>query len=132
MWKNAALAATLAITAKKALAVGATAVAAGMTAATMGIDPWPWVISAGGATVAYSYLNPDSRKKALSNGLISVFLGGLAAPWAGALIELKVGAEWANQYVLAGLFSAGWPWAAPPLLQFAQRWLGSKGGSNAP
>lgn len=123
------LASTLALTGKKAIAIGRTSVLAGATAVTIGADPIPWAIGAAGGTVAYAYRMPETRLKALSNGIISVFFGGLIAPFTSALIATKVGPEWANDYVLAIAMSAGWPWALPALAKFAERWLDKKGNT---
>lgn len=96
-------------------------VAAGLTASQAGIDPMPWVIGALGATVVYAYRQPLSRQQALADGVICIFIGGVVAPWAGALIAQEYGRAWSNHYVLAGVMSVAWPWAVPVLWEKALR-----------
>ncbi len=115
LWHRLGMALALACTGKQALATGATIAAAGVTAAQMGADPLPWVIGAAGSTVVYAYRKPATRELALANGVVSVFLGGIGAPFAGTVLAHYVSPIWANEYVLAGVLSVAWPWAAPVL-----------------
>jgi MFS family permease len=113
LWSKTTLAVSLALTGKQALATSATVLAAGVTAAGLGADPLPYVIGAAGATVVYAYRKAATRAHALANGMISVFLGGVGAPYAGSLLAHYVDPVWSNHYLLAGVLSVVWPWAAP-------------------
>ena len=113
LWQKLGVALALACTGKQALATAATIAAAGVTAAQLGADPLPWVIGAMGGTVVDAYRKPATRAHALANGVVSVFLGGVGAPYAGTLVAHYVGPLWANEYMLAGAMSVAWPWAAP-------------------
>ena len=112
-WHKVGLALTLACTGKQAAATVATAATAGVTAAQMGLDPMLWAIGAAGSTVVYAYRTPATRAHALANGVVSVFLAGVGAPYAAAVMLRYVDPVWANEYVLAGVMSVAWPWAAP-------------------
>lgn len=114
-WHKLGVALALACTGKQALATAATIAAAGVTASQLGADPLPWVIGAMGGTVVYAYRKPATRAHALANGVVSVFLGGIGAPFAGTVLAHYVSPIWANEYVLAGVLSVAWPWAAPVL-----------------
>jgi hypothetical protein len=103
---------TLAITASFVVGGAASGVASGVALA-LGFDPMPWAIGAMGSTVVYAYKRPATRAESIANGVICVFLGGIAAPWAGSLLELYVNRVWGNEYLLAGVLSATWPWLAP-------------------
>jgi len=65
-------------------AVGA-ALATGVTAAviapSLGFDPVTWAVAGAGAAGAYFKIEEKSRRSAIGNGIISVFLGGLAGPY---------------------------------------------------
>lgn len=131
-----ALALALATSGKQALATAGTVVAAGVTAAQLGIDPLPWVIGAAGSTVVYAYRKPASRAHALANGVVSVFLGGVGAPYAGVLVSHYADPVLANPYMLAGVLSVAWPWAAPVMWRRAVATFNAltqpaKGGGNA-
>ena len=112
-WQRIGLAVAVALHGKNALATGATVVAAGVTAAQIGADPWPWVIGAMGSTVVYAHKRGTTTVHSLSNGVISVFLGGVCAPYVGTLIAQEYNPIYANTYVLAGVMSAAWPWVIP-------------------
>lgn len=113
LWKKITLAVSLAITGKNAMATGATVATAAFTASHLGADPVPWIIGAAGSTVVYAYRKPATKAHALANGVICIFLGGIGAPFVGQLLAHYFGEIWANEYVLAGVLSAAWPWAAP-------------------
>ncbi len=121
LWRKIVFAVGLAFTGKNAAASIATVGAAGVTALQLGSDPVPWLLGAFGATVVYAYRKPSTRAKALANGGISVVLGGIGAPWAASLFGHYLGAVWANDYVMAFLMSAAWPWLAPIALNIAQK-----------
>lgn len=114
-WQKLGLALTLACTGKQAAATAATAAAAGVTAAQMGLDPFLWAIGAAGATVVYAKRTPANRADALANFVICLFLAGVGAPYVGAVLLHHVDPIWVNEYVLAGVMSVAWPWAAPVL-----------------
>lgn len=113
--KQIGLALALATSGKQALATAGTVAAAGVTSAQLGMDPLPWVIGAAGSTVVYAYRSPATRAHALANGIVSIFLGGIVAPYAAAIIARYADPIFANPYVLAGVLSVAWPWAAPVL-----------------
>lgn len=99
------------------------ATAAAVTAKQLGHDPIPWLIGAAAVTVVYAYFRPADKPKALANGVISVFLGGIGAPLTGAFM---VGRGWVepqpiNEWALAFVLGAGWPWLVPIALDFVKR-----------
>lgn len=112
-WQKIGVAVGLAFTGKQAMATAATVATAGVTAAQMGLDPMLWAIGAAGSTVVYAYRTPATRAHALANGVVSVFLAGVGAPYAAAVLLHHVDPVWVNEYVLAGVMSVAWPWAAP-------------------
>jgi MFS family permease len=98
-----------------------TGVIAGVTASQIGRDPVPWIVGAMAVTVVYAYKKPDNREKALANGMVSVFLGGIGAPYSGQILSQYVSPVYANDWVLAGILGAGWPWLLPIALSFIKR-----------
>ena len=124
------LIALTALMSKNVWALGSITAAA--TAISVGADPLAWVIGAVGATVTYAYKKPHTRMKALSNGLISICFGGIVAPFIGTLVAVKIGSEWANNYVFAFVLSSVWPWVMPILLNslksFLPEWIKNKIG----
>jgi hypothetical protein len=78
------------------------------TAAVVSHDWVTWAVSGVGA-VAYRLRNPEVKKVvSVSNGIISVFLGGLGAPW---LVSLAVpGVSQPPLYLSAFLVSLTWPY----------------------
>lgn len=134
--QKAAIALALACSGKQALATVGTVAAAGVTAAQLGMDPLPWVIGAAGGTVVYAYRSPATRAHALANGVVSVFLGGVGAPYGAALVAHYADPILANPYVLAGILSVSWPWAAPvvwgkAVAMFEALFKPANGGGNA-
>jgi hypothetical protein len=130
-----AIALAMATTGKQAMATVGTVAAASVTAAQLGVDPIPWVIGAAGSTVVYAYRKPATRAHALANGVVCIFLGGVGAPWAGTLVSYYLNPLLANPYVLAGVMSVSWPWAAPVIWAKAVAMFDSlvkpaKGGAN--
>lgn len=100
--------------------------AAAVTASQLGRDPMPWLIGAASVTVVYAYWRPTDKAKAIANGIISVFLGGVGAPFAGAYL-VKWG--WVdpapiNEWILAGILGACWPWLVPIALDLFKRRAG--------
>jgi hypothetical protein len=94
---------------------------AGVTATQIGRDPVPWIVGAMAVTVVYAYKKPDNREKALANGVVSVFLGGVGAPYMGQILSQYVSPVYANDWVLAGVLGAGWPWLLPIALALIKR-----------
>jgi hypothetical protein len=76
--------------------------------------------------VVYAYRRPDDRAKALVNFGISVLIGGLVAPWAAAAIRDNFGQVWGNDYVMAFVMSAAWPWLIPAAFSLYERFAGRK------
>ena len=105
---------------KAALATSVGA-AAGLTAQQIGRDPVPWCIGAMAVTIVYAYKKPENREKALANGVVSVFLGGIGAPYMGQILTRYIDPVYANDWVLAGVMGAGWPWLLPIALAIIQR-----------
>jgi hypothetical protein len=122
-WKRQITLALAALFSSKAAWSSTSAAAAAVTAAQMGRDPVPWIVGAGAVTVVYAYFRPADKAKAVANGVISVFLGGVGAPLLGAWF---VGNGWVepapiNDWFLAGVLGAGWPWLVPMALDVIRR-----------
>jgi hypothetical protein len=113
LWEKIALALAMAFHGKQALATVGTVAAAGVTASQLGRDPVPWLIGAAAVTVVYAYKRPMTREHALANAVISIFLGGIGAPWVAAVLAMYSSPVFANDWVLAGVLGAGWPWLVP-------------------
>lgn len=111
---------------KNALAAATSGVVAGAVAVSTGADPLPWALGAFGAAVVYAYRRPDDRAKALVNFGISVLIGGLVAPWAAAATRDNFGHVWGNDYVMAFVMSAAWPWLIPAAFSLYERVAGRK------
>jgi len=105
-----------------------TGVVAATTATQFGRDPVPWLIGAAAVTVVYAYRKPATREHALANGVISVFLGGIGAPWMGSVLSFYINPLFANDWLLAGILGAGWPWLVPVGLSLIQRRAEKIGG----
>lgn len=129
-WHKFMLALSLAFHGKNALATGGTVLAAGVTASQLGRDPIPWLIGAAAVTVVYAYKRPTSREHALANAVISIFLGGIGAPWAATIVALYASPVFANDWVLAGVMGAGWPWLVPLALGIVRSRAKALEGSN--
>lgn len=114
----------LAVIGKNSVAITTTVATAGATAFTIGADPLPWMIGAAGGAIIWSYKKPDSRWKSLSNWAISIFMGGIAATWAGHIIVSYYGMAWhGTHYVLSAVLGVGWPWLAPRTLSFIDKMI---------
>ena len=115
-----------------ATAVGTAAV--GVVAFELGVDIWPWIIGGMGCTVVYAYKPPQTRAIALANAMVSLFAGGIGAPYAAKLLHGYGAGDWANVYVLAFFLAGGWPWLAPIVLDKARSVIAafgfSKGAKN--
>jgi hypothetical protein len=123
--KRIALSLTALFSHKAALATTA-AGAAATTAHQLGRDPVPWLIGTFAVVVVYAHWRPDDKPKAAANGVISIFLGGVGAPFVGAYF-VKWG--WVdpapiNDWVLAGILGAGWPWLVPVVFDLFKRRAG--------
>jgi hypothetical protein len=121
LWKSIAVVLAAGLTGKNALATSATAITAAATAAQLGRDPVPWLIGAAAVTVVYAYKKPATREHALANAVISVFLGGIGAPYVATILSRYIDPVFANDWILAGVLGAGWPWLVPVALAFVQR-----------
>lgn len=117
-WKKFTVTLALVASSKTASAVGASG-AAVAAAAYLGLDWLPWAVGAAGSTVVYAYKPPSTRPKALANGVISVFLGGVGGP---ASVDAAAGyfqAEWLSSFSMvlfaSGVLAVAWPWAAPAI-----------------
>jgi len=124
-WKAFTAALALTLTGKNALAAATTAAVAGATAAQLGADPWPWIIGSGGAAVAFLLRTPATWQFAVGHGAISVFAGGIGAPFAASLLGYYIHPIWANDLLLAGVLSVGWPWLVPLLMERVRVFIGS-------
>jgi hypothetical protein len=105
----------------------AAAVVVATVTSSLGFDPVLWAIGAAGGTVVYAYRKPTTRAIALANGLICIFLGGIVSPWANKIVTLQLGEVWSNEYILAGVLSAAWPWLAPAALEKIRLLIGVTG-----
>ena len=122
-WKKRIVLGLAMLFSSKSAWAATTATAAAVTASQMGRDPIPWLIGAGAVTVVYAYFRPADKAKAVANGVISVFLGGVGAPLLGAwLVSQELVAHTPiNDWFLAGILGAGWPWLVPIALDFIKR-----------
>lgn len=115
------IALAVALNAKNGLAAALTAALAGATASQLGIDPWPWIVGAAGAAIAFLMRAPTIGRIAVANGGISILFGGLGAPYAAALLSHYVDPVWANDLVLAAVLSIGWPFFVPIAMGWFER-----------
>ncbi len=113
-------------------------------AAGLGLELAPFVVGAVGATVVITAQRPQSRGSAWGHAVVSVFLGGVAGPWAAytgnALAMHYLKTPDLNtvpaQLLAAGLLSAGWPYFGPMLWSIVRKRLvqlgadDDKGGKN--
>lgn len=131
-WKKRIAIALTAFFSHKAAWATAAAGTAATTAHQLGRDPVPWLIGAAAVTVVYAYFRPADKPKALANGVISVFLGGVGAPFAGAYLVKWGWVEPAqiNDWALAFVLGAGWPWLVPVALDLFKRRAGRAADGN--
>ena len=132
IWKKRIAVALAALFSSKVAWATTAGGAAAVTASQLGRDPVPWLIGAAAVTVVYAYFRPADKPKAVANGVISVFLGGVGAPFAGAYL---VKWEWIepaqiNEWALAFLLGAGWPWLVPVALDLFKRRAGRAADGN--
>lgn len=117
------LALLLTLNVKNITAATVTAVTAGVTAAQLGVDPWPWIIGSAGAAIAYLMRVPSDPRVAIANGGISILFGGLGAPFLANVIESKLDPAYANDLVFAAILSIGWPWLVPLAMGWVTRFV---------
>lgn len=115
-WRKLTVTMAILGSSKTVSAAGASG-AAVAAAAYLGLDWLPWAVGAAGSTVVYAYKPPSTRPKALANGVISVFLGGVGGP---ALVDVAASyfqAPWLTNFTTvlfaSGVLAVAWPWAAP-------------------
>jgi len=135
LWKKATVTIAAIASSKTASAAGAGgALVAG--AAWIGLDWLPWAVGAAGSTVVYAYKPPSTRPKALANGMISVFLGGVGGPAAVDVASNYFEAAYLTNFttvlLASGVLAVAWPWAAPVVYRgLVGMWDGfTKGVSN--
>ena len=126
LWQKIALVFAVGLTGKNAIAAATTGAVAGVVAVSTGADPLPWAIGAFGAAVVYAYRRPTDRAKAPVNFGLSVPIGGMVAPWAAAATRHQFGEVWGNDYVMALVMSAAWPWLIPAAFSMYERVAGRK------
>lgn len=114
-WRKRILLALTALFSSKAAWSTTAAGAAAVTAHQLGRDPVPWLIGAAAVTVVYAHFRQGDKFKDLANGVISIFLAGVGAPFLGAqLVERElVSPGPINEWMLAGILGGGWPWLVP-------------------
>ena len=125
--KLAAIAALL-FTGKNAGAAATAAIVAGVTADQIGANPILWALGAFGATGVYVHRKPSTRGKAMFNGGVSVLMGGIVAPWASIVAGHYINPVVSNEYVMAILLSAAWPWLVPAAFGLYERIAGKANG----
>jgi hypothetical protein len=83
----------------------------------------PWVLGLMGSAIVHAHFPPRSSAMAVSNGIISVVLGGLGGPVVVGLLGHYLGISTGIKAMLLASFvlAAAWPWVAPSL------WDGVKG-----
>jgi len=125
-WKKRATVLLAALFGHKAAFATTVSGSAAVTASQLGQDPIPWLIGAAAVTVVYAYFRPADKPKAVANGVISVFLGGIGAPFTGAYLVKWDWVEAApiNEWALAFVLGAGWPWLVPVALDLFKRRAG--------
>lgn len=104
------------------------AIAAGVAGAglatTMGFDPWTWLIGAVGGVIVRVKLPPTTRADSIMNGVISVMLAGLAAPWFVAIAMFQ-NIPAPSVYFVAFMLAVAWPWLIslwPVLKSKLEKW----------
>ena len=63
-----------------------TGAAVAVAAPSLGFDPVTWAVAGAGAAGAYFKIEEKSRRSAIGNGIMSVFLGGLGGPYVPSLV----------------------------------------------
>ena len=115
-WKRLTITVATLASSKTASAAGASGLAVA-AAAGLGLDWLPWAVGAAGSTVVYAYKPPSTRPKALANGVISVFLGGVGGPasvdFAANYFTAPYLSSFSTILLASGVLAVAWPWAAP-------------------
>lgn len=130
VWKKLLFVVALALSGKQAIgqvvaAGGGTAAVAGITAGQLGADPLPWIVGGFGAAIAFLLRQPATLKFTIAHSAISVFCGGVGAPWAATVVAHYVNPVLANDLVLAFALSIGWPVLVPLLMGWFTRVAGA-------
>ncbi len=86
----------------------ATSVVAAAVAPSMGFDPVTWAMAGAGAAGAHFKIEEKSRRSAIGNGIISVFLGGLGGPYLPSLV-LSLEYPGPSAYLSAFILAVAWP-----------------------
>lgn len=117
----------------KAFATVAPTAVVGISAASAGLDPWPWVLATFG--MIYMLLKSEFdekkspstvRKEALANGLVSLICGGLGGPWTAIALGVYVSPKLESPLLMAFLISAFWQVVAFRIWPIAAAWLETK------
>lgn len=103
-----------------------TGVLAAAISPALGFDPWTWVLGAIGGIVVRVKLPPTSRPDSIINGVISVILAGLGAPFLTEFLTFDNTPK-PNLYLIAFILAAVWPWVLSALWKVAKRKLDSWG-----
>lgn len=96
-----------------------TGVLAAAISPALGFDPWTWVLGAIGGIVVRVKLPPTSRPDSIINGVISVILAGLGAPFLTAMLTFD-GMPKPNLYLVAFILAAVWPWVLSAIWKAAK------------
>ena len=92
----------------------------------LGFDPFTWMLGALGGVVVLAKVPPTTRLEGLANGMISVIVGGMVAPWAQpAMLEYTKYAP--NVYLVSFVLAALWPWLMKLGKESAEKWLENRG-----
>lgn len=87
----------------------------------------PWAMGLAGSTIVHAYYPPRSRAMAVSSGVISSVLGGLAGPTVMDLLGHYLAVPQNIKYTLlmSFLLALAWPKVAPAFLDGVKRmWAG--------
>lgn len=94
---------------KAAISFGVTA---SVISASLGFDPFTWIIGGFGAAIVLVKTEHHSQGEDIVNAIISILLAGLVAPWLSTASSEYVSSKIANDmlpYALAFMLSAAWP-----------------------
>lgn len=87
-------------------------VTASLVSAVLGFDPFTWIIGSFGAAIVLVKTPQTSKLEDVSNGIISIILAGVVAPWLAVAASEYFSAKIINDgfiYALAFILSAAWP-----------------------
>jgi len=91
----------------------------------------PWVLGLMGSAIVHAHFPPRSSAMAVSNGIISVVLGGLGGPSLTPVLEGVSGWSFGTKGMLLVSFglAAAWPWVAPKIFDgLSGMWTGFVSG----